>query len=32
VEANGDTQGENVLTLFGFTTADGEPYGFEWVW
>lgn len=32
VEANDLTAGESILVRFGFTLADGEPFGYEWVW
>lgn len=30
-QANGLTEGENILVLFGFTLND-EPFEYEWVW
>jgi hypothetical protein len=32
LQPNGMTVGENVLILFGFKDANGDPYTTEWVW
>jgi hypothetical protein len=32
IEGDGNTQGENILSLFGLTLAKGEPFTFPWVW
>jgi hypothetical protein len=31
-EVSGLTEGQEILTRFGFTDGDGEAYTFEWAW
>lgn len=32
MQPNGLTEGENILTRFGFVDGNGEAFTSEWVW